>query len=185
MRPGRVALAQSWEVLPAALAADAGAGVPEEPEGGEGGLGAAASRVEELLHSALSQGTEGLMLKALDGSYEPSRRSESWVKLKKDYCAGLADSVDVVPIGAWWGSGRKAGWFSPFLLAVYNPESEQWESLCRCMSGFSDDFYREATERWGLGREGPRPAAPLARGERGSLVRQERPELKASAVPAG
>lgn len=150
MRPGRVALAQSWEVLPAALAADAGAGTAEEAEEGgvgDSGLGAATARVEELLHSALGQCTEGLMLKALDGSYEPSRRSESWVKLKKDYCAGLADSIDVVPIGAWWGSGRKAGWFSPFLLAVYNPESEQFESLCRCMSGFSDLFYREATER--------------------------------------
>lgn len=30
-------------------------------------------------------------------------------QLKKDYVAGLRDSVDVVPIGAWYGQGRKVG----------------------------------------------------------------------------
>ena len=42
-------------------------------------------------------------------TYVPSRRCANWVKVKKDYLAGLADTIDVVPIGAWWGSGRKAG----------------------------------------------------------------------------
>lgn len=65
----------------------------------------------------------------------------------RDYCIGLHDTVDVVPIGAWHGSGRKAGWFSPFLLAVYDPETEEFQSLCRCMSGFSDAFYKAATLR--------------------------------------
>lgn len=53
----------------------------------------------------------GLMLKRLDAGsgYEPSRRSEAWTKLKRDYCEGLRDSVDVVPIGAWHGQGRKVG----------------------------------------------------------------------------
>jgi len=29
------------------------------------------------------------MLKRLDGVYEPSKRSDSWLKLKKDYLEGL------------------------------------------------------------------------------------------------
>lgn len=64
-------------------------------------------RVHEALLAALAGGAEGLMLKRLSGRYEPSRRSESWVKLKRDYMAGLADSLDLVPIGAWHGNGRK------------------------------------------------------------------------------
>ena len=45
---------------------------------------------------------EGLMAKALDGAgYEPGRRADSWVKLKRDYIDGMADSLDLVPIGAW------------------------------------------------------------------------------------
>lgn len=31
-------------------------------------------------------------------------------KVKRDYVEGLSDSLDLVPIGAWHGNGRKAGW---------------------------------------------------------------------------
>lgn len=107
----------------------------------------AEQRLHEVLLEAFAAGTEGVMLKRLDAGYEPSKRSEHWVKLKRDYCEGLHDTLDLVPIGAWYGNGRKVGWFSPFLMAVYDPQAEQFQSLCRCMSGFSDAFYREATAR--------------------------------------
>lgn len=67
-------------------------------------------------------------------------------KLKKDYVDSLADSIDVVPIGAWRGKGRKSKWFSPFLVAVHDPSTGELESLCRVMSGFSDEFYQEKFE---------------------------------------
>lgn len=38
-----------------------------------------------------------------DAPYEPSRRCNSWLKVKKDYIEGLTDSVDLVPIGAFYG----------------------------------------------------------------------------------
>lgn len=53
-----------------------------------------------------------------------------------------------VPIGAWHGNGRKAGWYSPFLLACWDPEREEFQSVCRVMSGFSDVFYKAAKERY-------------------------------------
>jgi len=63
------------------------------------------------------------MCKALDddSSYEPAKRSDKWLKVKKDYVEGegSVETFDLVPIGGWWGNGRKAGWFSPFLMAVY------------------------------------------------------------------
>jgi len=105
--------------------------------------------VTQLMMEAIDAGTEGLMLKRLDGPYEPSKRSDSWVKLKKDYIQGLQDTLDLVPIGAWYGNGRKVGWFSPFLLACYDPSAETFQSVCRCMSGFTDAFYVDATQRLG------------------------------------
>lgn len=51
--------------------------------------------------------------------------------------------MDLVPIGAWHGNGRKVGWFSPFLLAAYDPDTEEFQSVCRCMSGYTDAFYAE------------------------------------------
>jgi DNA ligase-1 len=122
----------------------------EDGEDGEDGGNAREARVFSFFKAALRGGAEGLMLKRLDGAgaaYAPAKRANAWVKLKKDYVEGLADSFDVVPIGAWRGQGRKTAWLSPFLLAVYDPDSGEFQSLCRCMSGFSDSFYVAATER--------------------------------------
>jgi DNA ligase-1 len=47
----------------------------------------------------------------------------------------MGDSLDLVPIGAWWGLGRKAGWYSPILLGLYNPETGALEAVCKCISG--------------------------------------------------
>jgi hypothetical protein len=55
-----------------------------------------------------------------------------WDKLTIDYLEGLGDSLDLVPIGAWWGQGRKAGWWSPILLACHNPETGALEAVCKC-----------------------------------------------------
>ncbi|UPR00090.1 DNA ligase [Chloropicon primus] len=107
------------------------------------------NRVEatrSALLASLRAGCEGLMLKRLAKTYEPGRRSDQWIKLKKDYCEELQDSLDLVPIGAWWGNGRKAGWFSPFLMAAWDPEREEFQSVCRVMSGFSDEFYKKSRE---------------------------------------
>jgi DNA ligase 1 len=64
------------------------------------------SDLEELqtfLDESVAAGTEGLIVKALDSTYEPSRRSSHWLKLKKDYLEGVGDTFDVVPIGGWHG----------------------------------------------------------------------------------
>jgi DNA ligase-1 len=51
---------------------------------------------------------------------------------------GVGDSIDLVPIGAWHGNGRKAAWWSPILLGVYDPERGILVALCKCMSGESE-----------------------------------------------
>ncbi|VAH78953.1 unnamed protein product [Triticum turgidum subsp. durum] len=105
-------------------------------------------RMSSFFEKACQSSCEGIMLKTLDidAGYSASKRCDSWLKVKRDYVEGLGDSLDLVPIGAWYGNGRKAGWYSPFLMACYNPESEEFQSVCRVMSGFSDDFYKEMKE---------------------------------------
>ncbi|KAI4389328.1 hypothetical protein MLD38_001564 [Melastoma candidum] len=108
----------------------------------------ALTRVNSFLNDAISASCEGLMVKTLDvdAGYFPSKRADSWLKVKRDYVAGLSDSLDLVPIGAWHGNGRKAGWYSPFLMACYDPDLEEYQSVCRVLSGFSDTFYIEMKE---------------------------------------
>lgn len=64
-----------------------------------------------------------------------------------------------VPIGAWYGQGRKVGWYSPYLLACWDPDREEFQSVCRVMSGYSDMFYQECKARMDATclLDGPRP----------------------------
>jgi ATP-dependent DNA ligase len=55
---------------------------------------------------------------------------------------GLGDTLDMVPVGAWHGNGRKAGWWSPVLLAVQDPSNRCLVAVCKCMSGESSDILR-------------------------------------------
>jgi DNA ligase-1 len=79
--------------------------------------------------------------------YESGTRGQLWLKLKRDYIADFADTIDVVPIGAWHGTGRKAekGFLSPILLAVYDEDEGVYRSISRCMT-FSDQMYESMRE---------------------------------------
>lgn len=79
--------------------------------------------------------------KALLATYEPDKRLDSWLKVKKDYSSSF-DTLDLIPIAGWHGQGRKARWWSPILLAVRNEESGTLEAVCKCISGFTDAFYK-------------------------------------------
>ncbi|QKX56762.1 uncharacterized protein TRUGW13939_03869 [Talaromyces rugulosus] len=90
--------------------------------------------------------------KALLSTYEPDKRLESWLKVKKDYSAS-SETLDLIPIGAWHGNGRKAKWWSPILLAVRNPETGYLEAVTKCMSGFTDKFYQTNKDKYAQGSE--------------------------------
>lgn len=90
--------------------------------------------------------------KALLATYEPDKRLDSWLKVKKDYSTTF-DTLDLIPVAAWHGSGRKAKWWSPILLAVRNEETGSLEAVCKCISGFTDAFYKANKEFYEQGGE--------------------------------
>lgn len=67
------------------------------------------SVLQAFLDEAVNASTEGLIVKTMADTYEPSKRSSHWLKLKKDYLAGVGDTFDVVPIGGFYGRGKRAG----------------------------------------------------------------------------
>ena len=95
---------------------------------------------------------KGTRRKALLSTYEPDKRLDSWLKVKKDYNAA-ADTIDLIPVGGWHGQGRKAKWWSPILLACRNPETGSLEVVTKCISGFTDKFYQANKEKYAEGSD--------------------------------
>jgi len=68
------------------------------------------------------------MVKTLveNSSYQPSKWSFSWLKLKKDYIdsEGVGDSLDLVIVGADFGKGGWTGMYGSFLFACWDEDTE-------------------------------------------------------------
>ena len=108
-----------------------------------------AADATEFLDEAISAGAEGLVAKSLQtgSGYRAGARGFWWIKYKRDYTAGLTDSVDGVVVGGFYGRGRRAGRFGAFLLAVYDPKQDKFESFTKVGSGFDDAALAEMPAR--------------------------------------
>ena len=80
------------------------------------------------MDNAMEQQLEGLMLKNLDGIYQPNARH--WLKVKREYLGGgqMADSADLVVLGAYFGKGARGGLKSVFLMGVFDEVASLWRT---------------------------------------------------------
>jgi len=97
--------------------------------------------LEKFFMEAISDGAEGVMVKAVhkDSVYQAGTRGWLWVKFKRDYRSEMIDTVDLVVVGAFYGRGRRGGKFGALLMAAYNEEKDVFETVCKVGSGFTDE----------------------------------------------
>ena len=102
----------------------------EDPEAGE-----------TFFLEALSAGCEGIIAKseAADSVYRAGARGWQWIKYKRDYRSGMTDTVDLVVVGAYAGTGKRTGYYGALLMAANNLEEGTLESVCKLGTGFSDE----------------------------------------------
>ncbi|XP_026068153.1 DNA ligase 3 [Carassius auratus] len=97
-----------------------------------------AADLAEMITRVIREGLEGLVLKDIKGNYEPGKRH--WLKVKKDYLneGAMADTADLVVLGAFYGKGSNGGIMSSFLMGCYDPESKKWCTVTKCSGGYDD-----------------------------------------------
>ena len=112
-----------------------------------------AQEMEQFMNDSISDGCEGLIVKAIDknSEYMPGQRNFNWLKLKKDYLdTSLGDSIDLVIIGASHGKGKRKGLYGSFLLACYNDDNETYETVTMTGGGLKDaeleELYKKLKE---------------------------------------
>lgn len=69
-------------------------------------------KVKKFYEEALKMGEEGVMFKKLDAPYKQGRRVGYMVKMKP-----VVNDLDLVIIGAEYGSGKRAGWLTSYIVA--------------------------------------------------------------------
>ena len=97
------------------------------------------NEIEDFLENSINAGCEGLMLKTPSAPYRAGSRGSNWLKLKREYRNELGDSLDLIVIGAYFGRGRRTGLYGTLLLGTYNPEKDNFPSICKVGTGFTDE----------------------------------------------
>ena len=124
-----------------------------------------AAALDETFEQAVTDGCEGLLCKSISPSagYQAGARGWLWIKLKRDYRTELADTVDLVVVGAFAGRGRRRGLYGALLLAAYDPTADMFRTVGKCGTGFSDAEMAALPDRLAILARTERPARVDAR----------------------
>jgi len=80
----------------------------------------------KFYEEALRSGWEGIVVKNLNSTYEVGQRTYTWLKLKSE-----RDTIDCAIVKALYGKGKRAGFYSSFLLAVRDPKERKLYTIGR------------------------------------------------------
>jgi DNA ligase-1 len=121
-----------------ALLAEQGAGPNLVPRLVTGDRDAAA----RFAQRALAAGHEGVMAKAVGGTYAAGRRGQAWLKVKQ------ARTLDLVVLAAEWGSGRRRGTLSNLHLGARDADRGGFVMLGKTFKGLTDEMLAWQTQKF-------------------------------------
>ncbi len=104
-------------------------------------------KAEEFYKKALKEKQEGIMMKNLEAKYNPGSRVGHMLKIKPE-----ERDFDLVIVGAEYGTGKRSGWLSSFILACRDEKTKEFLEVGKVGTGIKEkteqgiSFY-ELTEK--------------------------------------
>jgi DNA ligase-1 len=93
---------------------------------------------EAFLAHAVAAGHEGVVVKALESTYQAGRRGNTWRKVKPVH------TLDLVVLAAEWGHGRRTGWLSNLHLGARSQDGA-FVMVGKTFKGMTDELLRWQT----------------------------------------
>lgn len=97
-----------------------------------------ATAADRFAAQALAAGHEGVMVKALESTYQAGRRGATWRKVKPVH------TLDLVVLAAEWGHGRRTGWLSNLHLGARGADGT-FVMVGKTFKGLTDELLRWQT----------------------------------------
>ncbi len=98
------------------------------------------NKIDEFYQRSLKIGHEGVMIKNLDAAYIPGARVGHMYKIKP-----VMETLDLVVSGALWGTGKRVGWLSSYLLSAKDETTGEFVPLGRVGTGVTEEQLDEFT----------------------------------------
>ena len=93
------------------------------------------------MEKAVEAKCEGLILKyaGKDSFYDiTGNRSSQWAKYKSKMFVGeMSDTLDLVPLGAYFGRGSRKGIYGSYLMGAYSEHMRTFQAFCNLGTGFT------------------------------------------------
>jgi len=97
-------------------------------------------KIDKFYQKSLDRGHEGVMIKNRDSAYIPGARVGHMYKIKP-----VMETLDLVVSGALWGTGKRVGWLSSYLLSAKDETTGEFVPLGRVGTGVTEEQLDEFT----------------------------------------
>ncbi len=97
-------------------------------------------KAKEFYKKALKDNQEGVMMKNLKAPYKPGRRVGNMLKIKPE-----ERDLDLVITGAEYGTGKRSGWLSSFILSCRGKKRGEYLEIGKMGTGIKEKSEVEGT----------------------------------------
>ena len=101
-------------------------------------------RLEEIFDKAINKKLEGVIVKKIDGIYQPGARGWNWIKYKRSYSSKVNDTIDCLVLGYDFGKGKRTDFgMGAFLVGVYDSNKDQFVTVAKIGTGLTDEEWKQ------------------------------------------